>query len=59
MTFDEALKLSLAIQSCLIQLNRYHRSTTAGRDMGLLLSIKTDSTSITVIEKSVRPPEDG
>ncbi len=26
MTFEEALRLSLAIQSCLLQLNRYKRS---------------------------------
>ena len=58
LTFDEALKFSLAIQACLMQLNRYNRSTTAGREMGLLLSIKTDSSSITVIEKRVRPVEE-
>jgi hypothetical protein len=58
MTFDEALKLSLAIQSGLMQLNRYNRWTTAGREMGLLLSFKTDSRSITVIEKRVRPDEE-
>ena len=57
LTFEEALRLSLAIQSCLMQLNRYKRSTTAGREMGMLLSIKTDSNTITVIEKRVRPAE--
>jgi hypothetical protein len=35
MNFEEAMKLFLAIQSCLIQLNRYNRSTTAGREMDL------------------------
>ena len=54
MTFEEALRLSLAIQSCVLSLNRYKRSTTAGREMGLCLSIKTDGTTITVIEKRVR-----
>lgn len=62
MTFEEALRLSLAIQSCLMQLNRYKRSTTKGREMGMLLSIKTDSQTISVIEKKVaqktRRPED-
>ncbi len=58
MSFEEALRLSLAIQSCLMQLNRYKRSTTAGREMGMLLSIKTDSNTITVIEKRVRPAEE-
>jgi len=57
LNFDEALKLSLAIQACMMQLNRYNRATTEGSEMGLLLSIKTDSKSITVIEKRVRPAE--
>jgi hypothetical protein len=57
LAFDEALKLSLAVQACLMQLNRYNRSTTAGREMGLLLSVKTDSSTIIVIEKRVRPPQ--
>jgi hypothetical protein len=29
-----------------------------GREMGLLLSVKTDSRTITVIEKRVRPAEE-
>jgi hypothetical protein len=57
MTFEEALRLSLAIQSCVMQLNRFKRSTTGGREMGMLLSIKTDSNTVTVIEKRVRPAE--
>jgi hypothetical protein len=39
-------------------LNRYKRSATEGREMGMLLSIKTDSNTITVIEKRVRPDEE-
>jgi hypothetical protein len=53
MTFKEAMKMSLAIHACLIQLNRYNRRNTAGREMGMLLSLKTDSKTITVIEKRV------
>jgi len=49
-TFQEALKLHIALQSCLQSLNRYDRSTTAGRDMGVALSIKFDSQQITVLE---------
>jgi hypothetical protein len=55
MTFEEALRFSLAVQSCLLALNRYKRSTTAGREMGIVLSVKTESNTITVIEKSVQP----
>jgi hypothetical protein len=49
-TFEEALKLSVAIQGCLQSLNRYNRSTKAGKEMGLALSIKFDEKQITVIE---------
>jgi hypothetical protein len=54
LSFEEALKLSLAIQSCLMQLNRYKRSTALGREMGLLLSVKTESNAISVIEKRLK-----
>ena len=49
---------SLAVQSCLFQFNRYKRSATEGREMGMLLSIKTETNSIAVIEKRVRPADE-
>ncbi len=58
LTFEEALRLSLAIQSCVMSLNRYKRSAVAGRDMGMLLSFKTASKSITVIETAVSSDKD-
>lgn len=52
--FDEALKLAIAIQSCVMNLNRYKRSKgSAGRDMGLSLSVKIASKSVAVIETEV------
>jgi hypothetical protein len=57
LSFEEAMRLSLAIQSALIQLNRYNRGTRAGREMGVLLSIKRKAAAISVIEKRVRPAE--
>lgn len=55
MTFEEAVRFSLAVQSCVMQLNRYKRSAKEGREMGMCLSIKTETSTITVIEKRVRP----
>jgi hypothetical protein len=53
-TFEEALRLSLAVQTCLINLNKYDRSKgSAGRNVGLSLSIKTASKSVAVIETAV------
>jgi len=53
--FEEALKISLALQSCLQALNRYNRGTAQGRAMGVLLSIKTDNSSVSVIEAKLTP----
>jgi hypothetical protein len=50
MTFDEALKFAIAVQSCVQSLNRYKRSTKAGRGMGLGLCIFFDSKRISVME---------
>lgn len=52
-TFEEAVKLNLAIQSCLLALNKVKRSTTLGRSMGVVLSVKTDNDSISVMEKKL------
>jgi len=53
--FEEALKLALALDSCLHAANRYNRSTTKGKAMGVCLSIKTDNGSVAVIEATMRP----
>ena len=53
--FEEALKLRLALDSCLHAINRYDRSTKKGGAIGVLLSIKTDNSSIVVIERTIRP----
>jgi hypothetical protein len=52
-TFQEALKLSLAVQSCVLNVNKYNRSTKAGRNVGLLLSFKTKTKTVTVITSPV------
>ena len=53
-TYEQALQLSLSIQSAVSSLNRYNRSTKVGRSMGLCLSIKTEPSSLSVIEAPVR-----
>ena len=54
LTFEEALKLSLALDSCLHSINRYHRGTKKGKAMGACLSVKTGTRSIAVIETVLR-----
>jgi len=56
--FEEALKLSTAIQAAVLQLNRYNRTDKDGRDMGLCLSLKVPSTAISVIEQRIRPAKE-
>jgi hypothetical protein len=56
-SFEEALKLSTAIQSALLRLNRYNRSHKSGRDMGMALSIKIDQGTIAVIEVPIKQPK--
>ena len=57
-TLEEALKLHLSLGSCLQAVNRYNRSTTKGKAMGVVLSMKTESASIAVIEAPMRRKAD-
>jgi len=49
-TLEEALKLRLALESCLHSINRYNRSTKEGKSMGVTLSFKFDEKQVTVLE---------
>jgi len=46
--FEEALKLNLAIDECVRKLNKYKRSTSAGKSMGMNLSIHLNQERVTV-----------
>ena len=52
-TFEEALKLNLAIDECIRKLNSYKRSTRAGKSMGLNLAIHLEKGRITINEEKV------
>ena len=54
LTFEEAMRLATVSQSAILNLNRYNRNMTDGKEMGLCLSSKTQSTAISVIETRVR-----
>ena len=51
MTFEEALKLNLAIDECVRRLNSYKRSTKSGRSAGLNLAIHLEAGRVTVNEE--------
>jgi len=50
MSFEEALKLSLAVQECVRKLNSYNRSTIAGKRSGLNVAVHLQTSRITVNE---------
>jgi len=53
--FSEALKLSLALQSCLLNLNRLDQRNVEGKNMGVSISITTGNKAMKVIEKKIKP----
>jgi hypothetical protein len=52
-SFEDALKLNLAIDECVHQLGRYNRATTAGKNTGLMLVIHLDKKRIRVLQRKV------
>jgi hypothetical protein len=53
MSFEAALKFSLAIQECVRKLNSYHRGTKAGKQTGLNIAVHLQKLRITVNETTV------
>jgi len=53
MSFEEALKFSLAIQECVRKLNTYKRSTRDGKRTGLNIAVHLQKRRITVNETTV------
>jgi hypothetical protein len=56
-TFEEALKLNLAINACLQKLNSYKRNTIAGKRTSMNLAIYLQRSVVTVNEGKL--PADG
>ncbi len=56
-SFEQALRLSLALQSALVSLNRYNRATVIGREMGVLFLLDIAGKSVSVMEKRIAPEE--
>lgn len=48
LTFDEALKLNLAIDECVRRLNSYNRATTGSKSVALVLTMFLGKNRITV-----------
>jgi hypothetical protein len=52
-TFEEALKLHLAIGECLSSLNKVNRSTRAGKKTALNLAVHLTKKRITVLRRNL------
>jgi len=50
LSFEEALKLSLAIDECVRQLNRYNKAMKAGKRAALNVAIHLDQQRISIHE---------
>lgn len=57
--YIEALKLHIAIQSCVLRLNSYDRNTAGGQQSALGLVIYLDKQRVRIIEENLASPEDG
>jgi hypothetical protein len=53
LSFEEALKLNLAVDECVRKLNSYKKSTREGKKRGLNLAIHLHQRRITVNEEKV------
>lgn len=53
LSFEEALKLNLAVDECLRRLNSYNRSTSAGKRAALNVAIHLDKGRVTVNEGKI------
>jgi hypothetical protein len=52
-SFEDALKLNLAVDECVHQLGRFNRATAAGKNSGLMLVIHFDKKRIRVLAGKV------
>jgi len=51
--FEEALRLNLSIQDCLLKLNTIKMSTKAGKTAGVNLSIHLDAKRIQILKAKI------
>ncbi|MBU1320642.1 MAG: hypothetical protein KKG33_06535 [candidate division Zixibacteria bacterium] len=49
-SFEEALKLNLALDECLRQVNKYDRRTSGGKKKGISLLIHLEKDRIRIVE---------
>jgi len=57
-SFEEALKFSLAVDECVRKLNSYNRGNARGKEAALALIVHLDSKRIRVSEGKVNSAED-
>ncbi len=57
LSFEDTLRLSVAIQAAVLKLNRYNRSAKSGKEMGLCLSLKPETGTLAVFETKLVPPK--
>lgn len=53
LTFEDGLKLNLALDECLRQLNLYNRATKEGKRAAVSLAVKPNMRRIDIIESKI------
>jgi len=56
MSFEDALKLNLAIDECVRKLGRYNRATAAGKNAALMMVIHLDTKRVRIQEGKLGSP---
>jgi hypothetical protein len=56
LTFEEALKLNLALDEAVHQLGRYHRATSAAKQAGVTIVLHINKKRVRVLEGKVASP---
>jgi hypothetical protein len=53
LSFEEGLKLNMALDECLRQLNSYNRATREGKRASVVIAVKPDLGSIDIVEGKI------
>lgn len=56
LSFEEALKLSLAVDECVRKLGRYNRATSVGKSAAVSLLVHLDKRRIRILEGKLPSP---
>ena len=54
LTFEDAMRLSVALQAAILQLNRYNRSSKSGKATGINIGLMVKTKRVSVMQTTLR-----